>query len=203
MQIITVSELCFQYDFQYDSRPVLQNVSFSVESGEFVCMSGPNGAGKSTVLKILMKLLKPTSGYVRVMAENTAYLAQRAAFFNPDFPANVAEVVGLGLPKGVKNRRDRRDSIQYALKQVDMTDFYNKPIGRLSGGQQQRVLLAKALAQRPDLILLDEPTASIDNGTCDQICCLLSDLNKKEGLTIVMVTHDTHSQYHAHRVLAI
>lgn len=195
MEIIRVNGLCFQYE----NEPVLQDVSFNVKRGEFVCVVGPNGSGKSTLLRLLLKLLVPCAGHAEISASNIAYLAQRATAFNPDFPATAAEVVSLGLPFRCKGRKKRIDS---ALGQMDMLGWRNKPIGRLSGGQQQRVLLAKALVNAPDLILLDEPTSGVDTGAADNICCLLSNLIRQNGATLMMVTHDSYLiTHHADRIL--
>jgi len=187
MEIISVQGL----GFRYGNEPVLKNINFRVRQGEFVCVAGVNGSGKSTLLKLLLKLLKPTEGKVDIFAKNIAYVAQKASSFNPDFPATVSEVVGMGFAVGVKVPwRERRRRIDKALEQMDMQEYSSKPIGKLSGGQQQRVLLAKALVSEPELILLDEPTVGIDNGAAVQICCLLGELNKRDGATLLMVTHD-------------
>jgi len=154
-------------------------------------MTGANGSGKSTLLKLLLNLIKPTAGYLEVKTTNIAYLAQRATAFNPDFPATAAEIVDLGFPQGKwLSSRERRQRIDKALWQMDLLNYRNKSIGRLSGGQQQRVLLAKALVRNPKLILLDEPTVGIDNDAATRICCLLGALNKREGTTLLVVTHD-------------
>ena len=199
MEIINVKALNFQYGNEF----VLKNVNFQVNKGEFICVAGVNGSGKSTLLKLLLKLLRPTIGKVEILASNIAYLAQRASSFNSDFPATAAEIVGLGFPKGTRiSLKERRQCIDKALAQMDMLDCRSKSIGRLSGGQQQRILLAKALVQRPELIILDEPTVGIDNGAATQICCLLGELNKRDGATLIMVTHDVPLiLHHADRIL--
>ena len=187
MKIITANEL----HFQYNNEPILKNVSFQVNRGEFICVTGVNGSGKSTLLKLLVKLIKPTSGKAEIASTNVAYLAQRATSFNPDFPATASEIVDLGIPRGgFISLKERRRRIHKALKQMDMLEYYNKSIGNLSGGQQQRILLAKALVREPDVILLDEPTVGIDKAASTQICCLLGGLNKRDGATLMMVTHD-------------
>ncbi|MCL1998880.1 MAG: ATP-binding cassette domain-containing protein [Turicibacter sp.] len=178
---------------------MLENVSFSVSEGEFVCIVGSNGAGKSTLLKILMNLLKPTAGEVHISTSNIAYMSQKTSF-NPDFPANTAEIVGLGIPSGKRiSLKERHTRVQSALLQMDMQNFSKKPIGKLSGGQQQRILLAKALVQEPDLIILDEPTSSIDYTTTNQIYHMLERFNKEQKITVVTVTHDT-NLISSHRV---
>lgn len=199
MEIITVSEL----HFQYNNEPILKDVSFQVNRGEFICVTGVNGSGKSTLLKLLIKLLKPTSGKAEIASSSVAYLAQRATAFNPDFPATAAEIVGLGIPRGEWiSLKERKRRVQKALEQVGMSEYFNKSIGNLSGGQQQRILLAKALVREPDLILLDEPTVGIDKAASTQICCLLAELNKREGATLMMVTHDVPLiLHHANRIL--
>ena len=197
MEIITIQGL----NYQYGTEPILTDVNFSVNRGEFVCVTGVNGSGKSTLLKIIMKILKPSAGHVEVNTSDIAYLAQRAISFNPEFPVNVMEVVGLGLKRADRNRRHR---INDALNKVKMVEYRNKHMGSLSGGQQQRVLLAKALVQRPELILLDEPTVGIDNNATNHICCALGELNKKEDVTVILVTHDIHPiLQHANRVLQL
>ena len=207
MGIINVQGLCFQYE----KKQILKNVSFQIDPGEFVCVAGANGSGKSTLLKILVKLLAPTAGTAEISTAKVAYLSQKATAFNPDFPATAAEVVGLGFPrrKGISFKdsfkgsfKERRRRIDSALSEMDMLQYRSTMIGRLSGGQQQRVLLAKALVQEPELIILDEPTIGIDNGSIDQICCLLAELNKRCRTTILMVTHDIPLVlHHANRIL--
>ena len=162
--------------FQYDYTQVLKNISFKVEEGDFLALLGPNGSGKSTLLKIILGLLKPMSGEVKLFGElgNTfthrewiGYVSQKSNSFNSGFPATVHEVVKSGLTKslGLFKRPTKQANVQVieALKAVGMEQFASRNIGELSGGQQQRVFIARALVAQPKLLILDEPTVGIDH----------------------------------------
>lgn len=178
--------------FYYGNKKIIDNVSFDINAGDFVCVIGSNGTGKSTLLKLMLNLLTPHSGHIQCRINPIAYVSQNTTAFNKNFPATVEEVVGLNL-------HDKKpQQITEALEMVDMQNHRCKLIGELSGGQKQRVMLAKALATKPKCILLDEPTSGIDN--VDSLCCLLGDLNK--SMTIIMVTHDIFSVInHATKVI--
>lgn len=184
--------------FSYEDVPVLQNASCTIYEGEFVGIIGPNGGGKTTLLKIVMGFLKPQKGKVRVFGKppteeysNIGYVPQTIRF-DKLFPISVLEVVLQGrlshLPwYGFYSQYDKDFALD-VLKRVGMADFQNKAFGTLSGGQAQRVLIARALASNPKLLLLDEPTASVDSQAQAEIYALLKSF---EGdITILMVTHD-------------
>ncbi len=210
MSILQVSELCFKYP----DKTILENISFSLEKGDFLCIVGTNGTGKSTLLKLILNILKPTKGEIKILGESASkftsfdkisYVSQKATGFNADFPATVEEIVALGLysKKGFLSFPKKSDKlkIESALERVGMKSYSKRLIGKLSGGQQQRVFIAKALVNEPEIIFLDEPTVGIDVKAVDSICCLLGELNKS-GITIVMVTHDISSiLYHSNKVL--
>ncbi|MCL2351653.1 MAG: ATP-binding cassette domain-containing protein [Firmicutes bacterium] len=186
--IISVQNL----SFSYRGEKLLCDVSFSLRRGDFVCVSGANGTGKSTLLKLMLGLLKPLSGSVGIAepyAGSVAYVSQRAASFNQDFPATVGEIVGLGLC-GVKRPGNRKALIDDALAKAGLSGLGGSPVGKLSGGQQQRVLLAKALIGAPEIIFLDEPTIGVDSGAVVEICCMLAERCRRDKATIIMVTHD-------------
>jgi zinc transport system ATP-binding protein len=182
----------------YGSVLVLEDVTLSIFQHDFLGIIGPNGGGKSTLLKVLLGLVKPDSGTISVFGKTPAqarsrigYVSQRPVF-DHDFPASVSDVVMMGRYSraGLLRRYNRKDkaAVEKALVRVEMEDYRNKQIGRLSGGQQQRVFVARALVAEPDLLLLDEPTASIDPTMQAEFYDLLAEL--KQSLTIVMVSHD-------------
>ena len=153
---------------------MLDNVSFTVDPGEFVALVGPNGSGKSTLLRILLGLLQPASGEVALFGGppkllsdrwRLGYVAQRPSL-PKDFPATVEEVVSAGrLARSGWRRRFRaedRTEIAHAIESVALTELRTRRIGELSGGQQQRAFIAKALASQPELLILDEPVAGVD-----------------------------------------
>jgi zinc transport system ATP-binding protein len=212
MSILEVKDL----SFSYPDKSILHRLTFSVEKGDFLCISGTNGTGKSTLLKLILNELSPTEGSIKINGvaahkfkdyEKIAYVSQKATSFNKDFPATVQEIVSLGLYPINKmlHFRTKKDNalIDEALARVGMQDYKKRKIGQLSGGQQQRVFIAKALISKPELIFLDEPTVGIDIKAVDSICCLLGELNQS-GITIVMVTHDLSSiMYHSNKMLIL
>jgi zinc transport system ATP-binding protein len=182
----------------YGDVPALEDVTLSIFQHDFLGIIGPNGGGKSTLLKVLLGLVKPDSGDVRIFGNppeqarsRIGYVSQRPSF-DRDFPASVRDVVMMGryVRAGLFHRYSRMDryAAEKALARVGMQGYDNKQIGHLSGGQQQRVFVARALVAEPELLLLDEPTASIDPTMQTEFYELLDEL--KKSLTIVMVSHD-------------
>ncbi|MBS0615632.1 MAG: ABC transporter ATP-binding protein [Verrucomicrobia bacterium] len=182
--------------FGYDLRlPVVEDVDLSIATGEFIAIFGPNGGGKTTLLKLLMGFIQPQKGSISILGKTPeearseiGYVPQFASF-DKQFPISALEVVMMGalsLPRKMATERALK-----ALKQVNLESLAHQPFGTLSGGQAQRVLIARALTTAPRLLLLDEPTASIDMETEREIYTLLLELRKK--MTILMVTHDLHS----------
>jgi zinc transport system ATP-binding protein len=182
----------------YDDIPVLDDISISVMQNDFLGIIGPNGGGKSTLLKVILGLVKPVSGSVSIFnrapeqaRSHIGYVSQRPSF-DRDFPASVLDVMMMGRFSKVglfrRYTQADRDAVEKALVRVGMLEYQEKQIGRLSGGQQQRVFVARALVSQPELLLLDEPTASIDPGMQTEFYELLQHL--KENLTIIMVSHD-------------
>jgi zinc transport system ATP-binding protein len=184
--------------FSYDSLPVLEEVNLTVEEGDFVSVVGPNAGGKTTLLKLILGLLRPTRGSVRVFGLSPArarprigYMSQQTTFDHL-FPVNVMDVVlmgrlGHGSRLGFYGRKDREAAGQ-ALRRMEMESLAARPFSRLSGGQRQRVLLARALASDPDLLLLDEPTANVDAAIETELFEILNELN--QHMTVMLVTHD-------------
>ena len=182
----------------YDARPVLRSVSFEVASGEMIGVIGPNGAGKSTLLKCILGLIKPDYGRVQLFGGTVREQRGRVAYVPQtegvdwDFPVTVFDVVMMGRARmgwlGWPGQEDRAAAFD-ALEQVGMTRFAKRHIRQLSGGQQRRVFLARALCQKADLLLLDEPFAGVD-ATSEQAIYALIDEIRSLGKTVVVVNHD-------------
>ncbi len=185
-------------DFSYDGARVLEEITLSVPAGDFLGMVGPNGSGKTTLLKIFLGLLRPTKGKVRIFGRApervrhfVGYVPQQAALDN-SFPVSVMDVVLMGrlhrAPLLGGYARQDKQVAREVMADVKVDDLAGRRFGTLSGGQQQRVLIARALAGRPRLLLLDEPTASVDGRVEQDVYELLKKLNEKA--TIVLVSHD-------------
>jgi len=184
--------------FSYSEQRVLQDVNLTVHRGDFVAMIGPNGGGKTTLLRLMLGLLKPERGTIRVLGRPPAEASRRLGYVpqdlhvNRSFPVTVIDIVQMG---GLEPRRrwrtssaKRRQQAQDALDRMGMGSYADCRIGELSGGQLQRVLIARALLTRPELLLLDEPTTSIDTRGQVDFYHLLQNLNQR--VTIVLVSHD-------------
>lgn len=176
--------------FSYEKTPVLSDVNFSVDAGDFLAIIGPNGGGKSTLMKLIVGLLKPSEGDVRVFGEKVpskkvsiGYVPQNTNR-NLEFPITVAETVSTGLPL----YRSNPQKVKEALETVKMESFAGRRLGELSGGERQRVLIARALAADPQILFLDEPSSNIDAQGQEDLYGLLAELNAK--MTIVIVSHD-------------
>lgn len=187
-----------ELSFGYSSIPVIENATFSIEKGEYVVLFGPNGGGKTTLLNLLMGFLKPTRGAAKLFGQSPKAACHQISFvpqyfaFDPQFPISVIEVVLTGclslLPWHGHYLKEHKKRSLEALKQVQMHTKKNAAFTTLSGGQKQRVLIARALVSNPQLLLLDEPTSSVDPKAQNQIYTLLRSL--KGSMTIVMVTHE-------------
>ncbi|MFD0869075.1 ABC transporter ATP-binding protein [Chlamydia abortus] len=187
--------------FGYTDSPCLQDASMELDTGEFVVITGPNGAAKTTLLKLMLRLLKPWSGRVWLAERGVGghklsigYVPQRIASFNSGFPSKVWELVGSGrFANTIWPRRwtaEDRQQTENALRQVGLWELRDRKIGELSGGQKQRICIARALAQEPDLLFLDEPATGLDSQSRKQLYELLDRQVKAFGRTVVIVTHD-------------
>ena len=184
--------------FAYNGSEVLHDVDLVIEDRDFVCVVGPNGGGKTTLLKLMLGLLTPTRGRVRMYGRppdearpRMGYMPQYTSL-DLQFPVTVMEVVLMGRlragwPPGFYTRADR-DKSAHALDQVGLYDLRRRPFSELSGGQRQRVLIARALASEPALLLLDEPMANLDVQVEITLRDLLAQLNAT--MTVITVTHD-------------
>lgn len=191
-------------DFSLGGVSILENVSMSVETGDFLAVLGPNGGGKSTLLKLILGLFKPDSGSIRVLGKEPGEVGGRIGYLpqhthvSTSFPITVLDAVhmgtvqpGLGGIAGLARTPSEMDKARKALERVNMLEHAKRSLAGLSGGQKQRVFIARALVSEPELLLLDEPTASVDPASRNSLFTLLSELNKE--MTVVMVSHDISS----------
>lgn len=181
-------------DVNYGRYTVLEDISFTVEKGDFIGIVGPNGSGKTTLIKTILGLESQMDGTIeKDPSVRLGYLPQMTAKRDRTFPASVYEIVALGLlgDKHYPKRITRKDKalIKQTLSEMEIDNLKHKRIGDLSGGQQQRVLLARSLVSRPDILILDEPTSALDPSIRDSYYQLLARLNQ-QGMTVLFVTHD-------------
>jgi len=180
----------------YGSHVVLEDISFNLSAASFTGLLGTNGSGKSTLIKTILGIIPPLGGRIGFGSDNSAvcgYVPQREAL-DSIYPLSSFEVVLMGacgrVGAGRPLNRAERDWAHECLRQAGADDFSRRRFSQLSGGQRQRVLIARALATRPDLLLLDEPTAGIDASATQAIMELLKRLHEAQKLTILMVNHD-------------
>lgn len=193
MKIIELKDI----NVVYDGKNVLRNVSLTIDRGDFMAITGPNGGGKTTLLRVLLRLMKPTSGRVEYFnASGNAvrrlpigYLPQKSAI-DTRFPISVAEVVRQGQLKGFFRRDNEETRRRYreVAELCGLLPFEDKPIGVLSGGQLQRTLLARAIVSRPEVLVLDEPLSYVDKQFEHQIYSMMEDLARQT--TIILVSHE-------------
>ncbi len=189
--------------FSFDKTLIINNVSFSVEKGEFFCIAGSNGAGKSTLLRLLARIYKPKSGKVNIKEKNVWSYSQKefakvvaVVSQNPSFEfMRVKEFVGLGrIPhfKGLQlfEKKEDKEKIERAIDLCGLGKLKNNYITEISGGERQLVFIARALAVEPEILLLDEPLSNLDIRHQERIFHLLLDLRDELDLTIIAVLHD-------------
>lgn len=190
MSVIRVDDL----SYRYNGMDVLSHVTFVVERGDYLGLVGPNGSGKSTLIKNILGILKPDDGKIELFGKSAGifhewdkigYLPQRLAALNAHFPGTVAEIVQMGLKK--KNPV----TLERTLEMMAIGHLATRLIGELSYGEQQRAMLARALIRRPELLIFDEPTTALDPETRDAFYLLTRELNRSEGTTIILITHDS------------
>jgi zinc transport system ATP-binding protein len=182
--------------FSYHKRVILEGVNLQVKEGEFASIVGPNGGGKTTLLKLMLGLIKPDTGRIRIFGKSPeqargkiGYMPQYA-HLDMNFPATVMDVVLMGRLAGKKLWFSKQDKAKArtAIDEVDMAPHVHSGFSELSGGQKQRVLIARALCSNPSILLLDEPTANVDHETEENLFSILQKLNTE--MTILLVSHD-------------
>ena len=192
MPLLTVQNL----SLGYDSHAILENLSFSVEAGDYLCIVGENGSGKTTLMKTLLGLQKPLSGKILIgdglKKNEIGYLPQQTVV-QRDFPASVKEIVLSGCQNRCGLRpfynKEEKQLAEKNMERMGITQLANRCYRELSGGQQQRVLLARALCSAEKILLLDEPVSGLDPKVTAEMYSLISELNK-DGITIIMISHD-------------
>ena len=189
--------------YEIANQTIINSVSFSIKKGEYAAIIGPNGGGKTTLMNLLLGLLKPTNGEILLFGvklsqfkswHKIGFVPQRVSQIDRNFPATVLEVVKMGRIASrslfQKESQKDRELVDDAMSKMDVLDIQDKLIGDLSGGQRQRVMIARALASEPEVLILDEPNTGVDMASQQKFYKLLKELNEKEKLTILFVTHD-------------
>lgn len=201
---------CKNLTLGYGSKTVIENLSFSVNKGDYLCIVGENGSGKSTLMKTILRLLKPLAGTITtgdgLLADEISYLPQQTDV-QRDFPASVREIVLSGCQSRCGKRpfynKAEKQLADAAMERLGITDLAKKCYRELSGGQQQRTLLARALCAAQKMLLLDEPVTGLDPAATEEMYGLIEELNK-DGITIIMISHDIEAALkHATHVLHI
>lgn len=198
-KIVSVENLYFSYG----KNKVLENVNFDIEKGDFVGIIGPNGSAKSTLMKLMIGILKPEKGNIKLFGTDInkfkdfhriGYISQNVREFNTKFPATVEEIVGANLYKKMGffkiGNKKIYENVHKALEVVEMEDYSDRLIGNLSGGQKQRIFIARALVSNPEILFMDEPLVGVDIESQNRFYDLMEKLNMKYNITLVMVSHD-------------
>lgn len=188
---------CEDLSLGYGGTPIAEHLSFEVNSGDFLCIIGENGSGKSTLMKTLLHLQEPMSGSITLgeglKKNEIGYLPQQTAA-QKDFPASVWEIVMSGFQGKCGLRpfynQEEKEYARLQMARMELTGMEKKCFREMSGGQQQRVLLARALCAADKVLLLDEPVAGLDPMVTAELYNMLEMLNRQDGMTIIMVTHD-------------
>ena len=191
---------CKNLTLGYEGDVLVRNLGFEVNKGDYLCIVGENGSGKSTLMKTLLRLMNPMSGSITtgdgVTAREIGYLPQQTVV-QRDFPASVWEIVLSGCQARGKFHpfytKEEKQMAKDNIVRMGLEPFTDRCYRELSGGQQQRVLLARALCATRKILLLDEPVSGLDPKVTNDMYALIEHLNKDEGVTIIMVSHDVHA----------
>lgn len=195
--------ICQNLSLGYDGKAILQNLNFSIHTGDYFCIVGENGSGKSTLMKTLLHLQPPVSGSILtgdgLKSNEIGYLPQQT-LVQRDFPASVREIVLSGCQNRCSFRpfysREEKTLAAAAMEKMQISHLSRKCYRELSGGQQQRVLLARALCAARKVLLLDEPVSGLDPKVTVEMYRLIEELNKRDGMTIIMISHDISAAVH-------
>ena len=193
---------------KFGDKLLFDNLSFTIETGEFVCFSGESGKGKTTLLNMIGQIEPPTSGQirydgkaVRTSRDRLAFLATKVGFIFQNFALVEGKTVSQNL-EFVKKKNRQNISVEESLERVGLSDKLHAKVYTLSGGEQQRVALARLYIKKADIILADEPTGSLDRHNADLVMSILKDLNS-QGKTIVLVTHDDAIKKRCNRIIEL
>jgi zinc/manganese transport system ATP-binding protein len=175
-----------------DGKWILRDLSFSVQYGEFLGIIGPNGSGKTTLMRVLLGMIKPQEGNVRIPQSLAIGYVPQSRHMDPETPLSAWNFVSLGLPHKYRPWLTRKDrmAVEEALRLTHSLEYADKPIGTLSGGQRQRLFIAQALVRNPQVLLLDEPTSSLDPGAQEMIAAVVDQIRRERGITVLFVSHD-------------
>jgi len=190
-------------DYSVNGQQILDHLSMTVHKGEYCAIIGPNGGGKTTLIRLLLGLEQADKGEIRLFGvdhkkfkayDKIGYVPQRVMQIDTSFPATVFEVVKMGriAKRGLFSREKPEDraAVEDAMHKMDVQHLREKRIGELSGGQRQRVMIARALASKPEVLILDEPNTGVDQHSQQRFYALLRELNREDRLTIIFITHD-------------
>ena len=190
-------------NFEVRGQKILSNISFNILSSEYIAIIGPNGGGKTTLIRMLLGLDSPTTGEIKLFGKKLksfkqwnkiGYVPQRVSLTDQNFPATALDIVKMGrISKRSlfsRENQDDKDAVDDAMKKMDILNLKDKMVGTLSGGQRQRVMIARALASKPEILILDEPNTGVDMASQKSFYALLSKLNREVHITIVFITHD-------------
>lgn len=199
MPLININNL----SFAYDQNEILKNINLDLNKGDFLAISGENGSGKTTLVKILTKELPVKRGYVKIFGsdindfdnfQKIGYVPQLNESQNISFPLTCREYVILNLYSSFgRFKRPTKENVEIVedtFKILNIENLIDKPFNKLSGGQQQRVMIARCLVNNPEVLILDEPTVGIDQANKEDFLKLLLHLNKKHGLSIIIISHE-------------
>lgn len=183
--MIKISNLFFSYT---NSAPyILNDITLTINDGEYVSVLGENGSGKSTLIKLMLNFLLPSKGSIINYAKNIGYVPQKSDFINSDFPITVFEM--LNCYRKLLKIKDV-DIVNKSLEMVNMINYKNSLIGNLSGGQCQKIFIARALMGTPDLIILDEPSTGVDINSQKEIYALIKTLSQNNKITVISIEHN-------------
>ncbi len=189
--------------YAINGTDIVKDIEFIVNKGDYSAVIGPNGGGKTTLIRLLLGLEKKSKGSIKLFGQEQkafkswdkiGYVPQRVSHIDQYFPATVEEVVKMGrtAKRGLFTRESQedRDAVEQAMKKMDVLNLRQKLVGELSGGQRQRVMISRALASKPEVLILDEPNTGVDMVSQNRFYTLLRELNEKDGMTILFITHD-------------
>lgn len=177
---------------RFGKQLVFQNVNFKIQDGDFISLIGPNGSGKTTLVKIMMGLEKKSGGELKIDEHQTIGYVPQFRNIDLDYPLNIEQFVRLNLKFTLSPAKRREDNklIETILEKTHLTELKDRPLGLASGGEKQKAYLAQALLNNPQILILDESTASLDVEVKMQLMDLVQELNKKFNLTVIFITHD-------------